>query len=57
MKDTAAISVQGFKNQFFLWEVVITLLVFIAIYFFLRAFKKKESAAGLHNKQFERFED
>lgn len=57
MKDTAAISVQGFKNQFFVWEVVITVLVFVAIYFFLKAFKNKESAAKNHNKQFEKFED
>jgi len=57
MKDTSAISVQGFKNQFFLWEVIITILVFVAIYFFLKAFKNKESAAKTHNNQFERFDD
>jgi len=57
MKDTTAISVQAFKNEFFLWEVVITTLVFVAIYFFLKVFKNKESAAKTHNKQFERFED
>ena len=57
MKDTAAISVQGFKNQMFLWEVVITLVVFVAIYYFLKVFKQKESAAKTHNKQFEKLED
>jgi uncharacterized membrane protein len=57
MKDTTSISVQGFKNQFFLWEVVITVLVFVAIYLFLKAFKNKESAAKTHNQQFERFEE
>ncbi len=57
MKDTTAISVQGFKNQFFLWEVVITILVFVAIYYFLKIFKKMESEAKTHNQQFERFED
>lgn len=57
MKDTTAISVQGFKNQFFIWEVVITVLVFVAIYWFLKAFKKKELEAKMHNRQFERFED
>lgn len=57
MKDTATISVQGFKNQMFLWEVLITLVVFVAIYYFLQAFKQKESAAKTHNQQFERLED
>lgn len=57
MKDTTSISVQGFKNQFLLWEVVITVLVFVAIYLFLKAFKNKESAAKTHNQQFERFEE
>ena len=57
MKDTTAISIQGFKNQFFLWEVVITILVFIAIYYFLKVFKKKEMAAKTHNQRFEKFED
>ncbi len=57
MKDTAAISVQGFKNQMFLWEVVITLVVFVAIYYILKVFKQKESAAKTYNRQFERLED
>ena len=57
MKDTTAISVQGFKSQFFLWEVVITIVVFVAIYFFLKAFKSKESEAKNHNRQFVRFDD
>jgi|LakMenE01Jun11ns_1017448.scaffolds.fasta_scaffold9103038_2 uncharacterized membrane protein len=57
MKDTTAISVQGFKNQFFLWEVVITVLVFVSIYYFLKAFKKKETEAKTHNQRFEKFED
>jgi uncharacterized membrane protein len=57
MRDTTSITIQGFKNQFFIWEVIITIVVFVAIYLFLKAFKQKETESKKHNQHYERFED
>lgn len=57
MRDTTSITIQGFKNQFFIWEVIITIVVFVAIYLFLKAFKQKETDSKKHNQHYERFED
>lgn len=53
MKDTLQQSVQGFKNQVFIWEIIITVVVFGAIYFFLRSYKQKEQAAKARNSNYE----
>lgn len=57
MKDTLQQSVQSFKNEMFIWEIIITVVVFAAIYFFLKAFKRKETAARERNKSFETLSD
>lgn len=57
MKDTLQQSVQSFKNEVFMWEIIITVVVFAAIYVFLKAFKKKEEAARERNKSYETLTD
>jgi heme/copper-type cytochrome/quinol oxidase subunit 2 len=53
MKDTAQQSIKAFKNSVFIWEVVITLLVFTAVYFIFKSYKSKEKRAADSNKQYE----
>jgi uncharacterized protein YutD len=49
MKDTSAISISTFKNTVFLWEVIITIIVFGAAYFILKGFKEREIKAKKKN--------
>lgn len=51
MKDTLQ-SVQSFKTTLFIWEVIITIIVFTAAYFILKSFKKKEREAKDKNSRY-----
>ena len=52
MKDTSEISVNSFKNTVFLWEVIITIIVFGAAYFILKRYKEKEQSARKNNAKY-----
>ena len=41
-----------FKTQVFIWEVIITLVVFTAIYFILNNYKKKKDKVDHSNKDY-----
>ncbi|MBL7812330.1 MAG: hypothetical protein JNL57_08925 [Bacteroidetes bacterium] len=53
MKDTTSASIEAFKGNLFIWEVVITAIVFVAIFYFFKAFKARETAAKEANRKFE----
>ena len=52
MKDTAAISVNSFKNTVFLWEVIITIIVFGSAYFILKKYKEHEQKSKKNNSKY-----
>jgi hypothetical protein len=57
METTTAQAVQEhskdkFKQELFVWEIVMSVVVFAAIYFALNAFKKHEEKAKAHNKKY-----
>lgn len=52
MQDTTDISINTFKNTVFLWEIIITIIVFGAAYFILKGFKEKEKKARQKNSEF-----
>lgn len=52
MKDTAAITVTQFKYNVFMWEVIITVIVFGAAYFILKGFKDREKKAKEKNSNY-----
>jgi uncharacterized protein YutD len=52
MKDTAAISVTQFKYTVFMWEVIITIIVFGAAYFILKGFKERETKSKAKNSRY-----
>lgn len=45
-------SIETFKVQMFIWEFVITGIIFGAAFFALRAFKRKEQVAREKNKKY-----
>ena len=53
MKDTSMISMHGAKVNLFIWEVIITAIVFTAAYFVLKGFKNGEKNAKEKNKIYE----
>jgi hypothetical protein len=57
MKDTAQQSINAFKNNVFVWELIITAIVFTAVYFIFKSYKSKEKSAADVNRGFERFGD
>jgi hypothetical protein len=52
MQDSMAESISHFKNTVFLWEVIITAIVFTAAWFILKRFKEKESKSRKENKKY-----
>lgn len=50
--DTARITVNQFKGQVFIWEVVFTVIVFIGVYFILRTYNKKTDNSKKNNKDY-----
>jgi len=44
--------ISAFKGEVFLWEIIITIIIFVAAYFALKKFKTVESKAKIHNKKF-----
>ena len=57
METTTAQAVQEhskdkFKQELFVWEIVMSVVVLAAIYFALNAFKKHEEKAKAHNKKY-----
>ena len=57
MKDTAQQSINAFKNNVFVWELIITAIVFTAVYFIFKSYKAKEKSAADVNRGYERFEE
>jgi hypothetical protein len=57
MKDTAQQSINAFKNNVFVWELIITAIVFTAVYFIFKSYKAKEKSAADENRGYERFEE
>lgn len=49
MKDTVDASIGAFKGQVFLWEVIITIVVFGSVFYFFRDFKQKEAKSRKEN--------
>jgi heme/copper-type cytochrome/quinol oxidase subunit 2 len=59
MKDSAQKSlesIQSFKNEMFIWEILITAMVFVAVFYFMRSYKAKEQKSQEDNKQYETFD-
>jgi len=52
IQDTARISIGDFKKNLFMWEVIITAIVFFAAYHVLKAYKKKSDASKAENKKY-----
>jgi hypothetical protein len=44
--------ISAFKGNIFLWEVVFTVIVFVAAYFVLKKFKSSETEAKNQNKKY-----
>lgn len=44
--------ISAFKGDVFLWEVVLTIIIFVAAYFALKKFKSSEIQAKNHNKKY-----
>lgn len=51
-QDTGRISIDAFKGQVFLWEIIITAIVFIAAFYILKGFKKKQTDAKENNRKY-----
>lgn len=49
MKDTVDASITAFKGEVFLWEVIITIVVFASVFYFFRGFKQKEAKSRKEN--------
>jgi uncharacterized membrane protein len=49
MKDTVDASINAFKGEVFLWEVIITIVVFTSAFYFFRGFKQKEAKSRKEN--------
>ncbi len=52
MRDTASYTKEAFKSDVFIWEVVFTVVVFAAVIYFFKDFKKKEAIARKENSKF-----
>jgi H+/gluconate symporter-like permease len=50
--DTAAASINRFKGEVFMYEIIITVIVFAAVYYVLQQFKKKETKAKEVNDKY-----
>ena len=45
-------SKEKFKQELFVWEIIMSVVVLAAIFFALKAFKKHEEKAKEHNKKY-----
>jgi len=52
VQDTARISIGDFKKSLFLWEVIITAIVFTAAYFVLKSWRIKKDETDQKNKKY-----
>jgi cell division protein FtsN len=50
--DSVEVSLNAFKMDLFFWEVIVTVIVFTAVYLFLKAYHKKEKAAKEKNSKY-----
>jgi len=50
--DTTDAVISSFKGEVFMYEIIITLIVFTAAYFFFKSFKDKEKKAKEDNKKY-----
>jgi hypothetical protein len=46
------LQIEKFKQQMFLWEIIITIVLIIASYFVLKAFKTNKDKASARNKKY-----
>jgi preprotein translocase subunit YajC len=51
MKDTLDASINAFKGEVFIWEVILTVVVFACVFYFFRDFKAKEAKARKSNSK------
>ncbi len=51
-KQREMIQIEKFKQQVFLWEIIITIVLIIASYFVLKAFKTNKDKAATKNKKY-----
>lgn len=56
MKDTSAISVEAFKVNMFIWEVIIAAIIFTAAWFILKRFKQNEDKAKQANSKYNKLQ-
>lgn len=49
MKDSLDASINTFKGHVFIWEVILTVVVFACVFYFFRDFKQKEAKARKMN--------
>lgn len=54
--DTGRITVTQFKSEVFLWELIFTVIVFIGVFWILRAFYKKNEKSKKQNKDYFRLD-
>lgn len=52
LDNATAISIETFKQQVFLWEFIITALVFGSAFFVLKAYNNKDALSRKNNKKF-----
>ncbi|MGC6413131.1 MAG: hypothetical protein ACON5K_00325 [Bacteroidia bacterium] len=50
--DTTDAAITSFKGEVFMYEIIITVIVFTAAYFFLKSFKDNEKKAKDKNKKY-----
>lgn len=50
--DTTNATLDAFKGEVFMYEVIISVIVFTAVYFFLKSFGKKEKEARKKNAKY-----
>jgi 5-bromo-4-chloroindolyl phosphate hydrolysis protein len=50
--DTTNASLDAFKGEVFMYEVIISVIVFTAVYIFLKSFSKKEKEAKKKNSKY-----
>lgn len=46
------LNIEKFKQQVFLWEVIITIVLIVASYFVLKAFKTNKDQSAAKNKKY-----
>jgi hypothetical protein len=54
LQDTGRITIGEFKQNLFMWEIIITAIVFVAAYYVLKGYKKKQDQAKENNKKYKK---